>query len=110
MSVKKIRITTDSLPIQLDDSTKGLLPLESLANLGNKVVEIGVASLQKSLNETLESMFEVLSNVQLENEKFKVDEVKFTLSIDGQGEISLASFATGTVSGQTGIEFTITKK
>lgn len=106
---RTIRILVEDFDDDQSNDTEGKGALPGL-NLGNRVLDIRRDILQKRVSRALEDVFYVLSNVTLDAEDFKVDEVRFTLNINTSGEVSLVSLAKGSVSCQTGIEFSIVRR
>ncbi|MBI3242349.1 MAG: hypothetical protein HYZ49_08660 [Chloroflexi bacterium] len=104
----------DTIRVLTDDfsnlEVKGALPGLGIDKALQVAVDVGRDSLKKSIDEILEEILHILSNAPLESDKLEVSEIKFTLSVNSSGEVSLVSLAKGSLGGQTGLEFTIVKR
>jgi len=89
---------------------KSALPIPGLGEISHKIVELSEAAVQKGLNQVLSDVLDLLTNVTLENDAFSVSEMRFTLAFDAAGQVSIVSLAKASLTGRTGMEFTITRK
>jgi len=89
---------------------KGALPTQNIYEIFQRTVDIGLEELENRVNESLERVLNLLSRATLESNDYEVNSVRFTLRIDASGEVSLVSLAKGSLGGQTGLEFTLTRK
>ncbi|MCO7513807.1 hypothetical protein NJF44_09115 [Pseudomonas guariconensis] len=103
---RKIRLLVNEEPPR----TKSALPVPGFDALGQRVVELGSDVLKKSIDGTLQGIFELLSEVTDESATHVVTEISFSLAFDASGEVSVVSLAKGSLKGSTGLEFTIRKK
>lgn len=88
---------------------KSALPFPNSSNSASKIIELSSSQMKEKIEGFLEEMSETLSGVELNNSnKCKIKEAKFNLSFSSSGEIGLFSIAKAGISGNAGIEFTIT--
>lgn len=103
---------SNTINVFVDDISKidkkSILP--EFGDYIKKSICVDVNTLRDNINQSLESIFEVISNVVVESQKYEVSEITFSLNISSTGEVSLVSLAKGTIGGQTGLSFKITKK
>lgn len=104
---RKLRILVDD---ERKVEAKGAFPFDGIDNAAQKTIEIGVDSLQKNIQNTLNSIFALLSKATLQNDQFEVEHVVFSLCFDTKGEVSLVSVASGSITTQTGIQFTLSHR
>jgi hypothetical protein len=103
---RTIRILVDSFE---DIQVRGALP-QGLGEGLQRVVDVGLETLERGIDDTLRSLFLVLGNSALESEQFEVDGVRFTLRVDASGGVSLASLVKGSLGAQSGLEFNIARR
>src|SRR4051794_8897864 len=87
---------------------KSSLSLPNLDKISTQIIDVGSDILKSKFQETINDIAEVLSEVKLSNEKYKISEAKFTLTFNASDEVALMSIVKGALSGTSGIEFTVT--
>jgi hypothetical protein len=87
--------------------TRGMLPIPQLQALSGEIVELGKEAIRDSIGNALSDVMEILSSIPLQKGLLSVSEVKFTMTLDARGEVSILSLAKGSLSGSTGFQFTI---
>ncbi|HEU0047537.1 MAG TPA: hypothetical protein VFQ43_08030 [Nitrososphaera sp.] len=104
----------DKLRFIVDDvrkvHAKGMLPGPDLTGVGSKIVDLGVDTVTQNLATLLGSVLTAVSSCPVENDKWNVETVRFTVAMTGAGEVSIISVVRGEISGETGLEFTLTRK
>jgi hypothetical protein len=104
MSEFRVFVDGPSDDIDLNDlAVKGMRPVLQAA--GEKVLVASSEGLTKGLNATLNSIVEAISGIELTENKYDIDEVTFTIGFDAAGEVGLVSFAKGSLTGRTGLQF-----
>ena len=104
---------TDKIRFLIDEEApkmKSALSVSGLDAMGQRVVELSSEVIQKSIDGTLQNILGLLSAVTAETPTHTVSEVRFSLTLDASGEVSVVSLAKGTLKGSAGLEFTIKKK
>jgi hypothetical protein len=99
-----MKIIVDSQVPQANSS----LALPKLEKISSQIIDVGTDVLKTKFQETINDITEVLSNVKMPNDKCKISEAKFTLTFSASGEVALMSIIKGSLSGSSGIEFTVT--
>lgn len=104
----------DKLKLTVDDSMdvpaiRSALPLPGLSDVPTKVVELGADILSSAIGSTLSAIYRVIADLPPAPEGHELSEVRFKLAIDAKGEVSLLTAVKGGISGQSGIEFTLTR-
>jgi hypothetical protein len=99
-----LRLMVDSQPTP---ETRGMLPIPQLQALSGEIVELGKEAIRDSIGNALSDVMEILSSIPLQKGLLSVSEVKFTMTLDARGEVSILSLAKGSLSGSTGFQFTI---
>ena len=97
----------------LVDDFSDLRTKHALSDLGSALqdmVVLDVEQLGEKIRHNLQSVAAMVSKCQYEDATFELAEVRFTLAVSRTGEVSLLSLAKGAITGQTGIEFVLTKK
>jgi hypothetical protein len=99
-----IRFIVDS---EVPSNARSALPLPQFSSIATQSVEITREAACKSFGTAIQDVMEILSTVPSSTHAARVIEVKFTLTINVGGEVSIVSLAKGQLSGATGLEFTI---
>ena len=107
MADHKIKVFVDD-DFSLDDIVaKGMLPRSS--EVGSHLISLAAESMKNSIAGTVQSIIDAISEVQPTSCAYDVDQVKFTLAFDANGEVGLMSVVKGGLSGKTGIELVLKK-
>jgi len=107
--MKKINIITDSdIAVNSEElkASPNVKDLIKKAKASISSVEIDSAILQDSLSETYGNLMDVITET-INRHNTKPSEIKFTLSIQSGGEVSVVSLVNANQKSITGIEFTI---
>ena len=81
-----------------------------IKNSGGKVIEIAKDVLLTEITKTYNNIINILSQLELKNEKLFVHDVSFTLGFDSTGKVGLFSTISGEATNKVGITFNITMK
>lgn len=104
----------DTLRFLVDDvremRSKSMLPGSTISNLVSKSVDIAVETFTDNISDLLTKMLDAVSSVPIENDKWSVDSVRFTVAITSKGSLSVVSVIHGELGGQSGLEFTLRRK
>jgi hypothetical protein len=110
-------MTEGTLRFVVDDVTpepkiKGALPLPfpTASDISAKIVELGTDVVAASITSTLNTIYAIISGLPEAPRGHEVSEIRFKLLVDARGDISVLSAVKGGVTGQSGIEFTISPK
>ena len=75
--------------------------------IASKSIELSNEALKNTVQKAVTDLTAVLSEVKADQGRCKISEIKFSLSITAGGEAALLSVVKGSLSGTTGIEFTL---
>ncbi len=103
MDETRIRVTT----LETRSSHQMRPGLSELAEVAvAKAIEIPVHQLTERLSAEVGKLHEMFSNITLKGSRARITTATLTLGIDAEGEVSLCSVVTGSVTGQAAITLT----
>lgn len=78
--------------------------------VAQKVVQLGEETFTASVAGLVSAVASALDRVDLARSTYELADVKFSLSFDAKGEVSIVSLAKGTVAGKSGLEITLRRR
>lgn len=97
-----VRITVDGPPLASSKSSFGLpVGLESATQ---KVVELSGQAFRSAVAGAVGAVAQALDSVGPPRGQFAVEEVKFTLTFDAGGEVSIFAVGKGSLASKSGVE------
>jgi hypothetical protein len=94
-------------PLSAGDKIKGGMPFEVTLS---RQLDVESGLLEKNFNTAVGKVIRILEGATTLSDRYEVDQLKLSLSIDSEGSVSIGPLASGGISGSVSIEVTIRKK